>query len=212
MNRIFIFSSGFGFTQKYWQFLAPRFQEDEIVYFEEHIPSSFGTDRNIEYIGIGHSLGFLKLVQSNINLKYLIGLNAFTHFLGKGHFLFKKRKREYDIFKANFQNNPRLTMQKFYKNCGSAEYEENFNDLNIENLVKDLNLLESYIDINRNCPIMIVNSTDDNIVPEEITRDNFAANNNLTRCLLAHGGHMLGYRNSEEIFKLIKGFIECNTR
>ncbi|WHQ46618.1 MAG: alpha/beta hydrolase [Candidatus Midichloria sp.] len=133
MKLGFIFSHGWAFNKSYWDNLLPYFKEYQCIvldhgYYElEHLPH---IDEKTNWIGVGHSLGLIKLLQQGNKFKALVGLQAFNYFLTHNRKLNRIRSLELAMMKKNFASNPRNTIQSFNEiiynrrlNCiGSLEF------------------------------------------------------------------------------------------
>ncbi|MGL9725289.1 MAG: hypothetical protein ACR5KV_00645 [Wolbachia sp.] len=84
------------------------------------------------FIGVGHSLGLIKLAYLNVEFNVLVGIQAFVNFfwiLICGYT--KKRKLELKAVIQRFQIDPMGTLTSFHKRC-SVIY-NSFNQLNKQN-------------------------------------------------------------------------------
>ena len=66
----YLLCSGFGFDNGYWKNLIPLL-DGEYEFFD----SSFEASERRDYVGIGHSLGFLKLNNSGIKFRISAAVN-----------------------------------------------------------------------------------------------------------------------------------------
>jgi len=219
MKPHFIFCHGWGLDPDFWRFLKPYFPEEDafycdLGYFGENEPSpalrervARSAGRGIQYIGIGHSLGLIKLLSLNIPFQCLIGLQSFIHFLGFNPELHEKRQQELAALTKHFTRSPIPTLKTFCKRCGlPAASDEKLEQINQDNLSHDLELLSHPFD-RPQVPLYIIGSQDDVIVPPELIRDNFE--NHALIEFLDTGKHGLGYHHAEIISKKIMGFISA---
>jgi pimeloyl-[acyl-carrier protein] methyl ester esterase len=210
MHKKIIFRHGLGLSNQFWNQLLPFFHKYDCSlldenYFNNNIKET-RTERSNVYVGIGHSLGFFKLCEEFPEAKYLIGINAFTNFLGQNAILYTARCSEHEIFKQSFNNKPKKTLERFYKRCGIASNETDLSYINAEKIKTDLNLLAQKTKLPDDKKILIINSMDDQVVPTSITEDNFS-NSKATIHYVQHGKHSLGFLHAEEISKIILDFI-----
>lgn len=207
-----VFRHGLGFVSEFWQPILPFFANHNCVIVEEHYFNQ-GTSKFIRpddcdfEVGIGHSLGFWKLCQTLPNAKYLIGINAFTDFLGSSHQLRSSRTVEYEAFKSNLQKFPEGTLKKFYKRCGVNFNAVDFSDINRQNLLTDLTLLTQQVKIDDRKKILMIYAEDDPIVPTSIVEDNFLGTNVKMHCL-SKGKHGLGFLHPKTVSEVILDFIK----
>ncbi len=205
-KNFYIFCHGFGFSKKFWCNLLQYFKPEDYLcwdmgYFGDRVLPGIPKG-NYRYIGIGHSLGFIKLITSEIRFDKIIGLNSFINFLGHGSEQHHKRKREFDIFSSSFSRNPLGTLQNFYNKCGISGYREDFHLMNKNRLADDLAILSTKVYSKEN--LHIINSMDDIVVPINITMHNFSSIPNVFIDVLDKGMHALGYFHSKLIYSKIQ--------
>ncbi len=214
----YYFCHGFGFSPIYWKNFVHLLTEGKanfinLGYFKvgnaiHQADSLTANNQNKTFkIAIGHSLGFMKLISSSINFDLLIGINAFNDFLGDGE-LYKQRQIEHTQLVNNFNLNPVRTLTKFYRRCGLKEPMDDLTNINIVNLLGDLKSFLNKVTLPQNTPILIINTTDDIIVPHALNLINFLNHNNLTLKLLTNGAHGIVLNNAEETAKLINDFTK----
>lgn len=189
----FVFCSGFGFNHNFWKHLISFFENKQYLYLDDNL----NVDGDL--IGIGHSLGMVKLINSGIKFQRMIGLNAFTNFLGNNEKLRRRRMHELNMFESELMRNPQLTMQKFYERCG---YLSNSNEIKNLNLL-DLKFLKMSVIASENT--LIITSDNDTIVPLELIQDNFSDNQIK---IIKNAKHMLGYTEAAIVYKEIMNFLE----
>ncbi len=213
MRRCFIFCHGFGFDKNFWNNLIPFFKEDSYIsldlgYFgnSERLPS---IDYNTILIGVGHSLGFVKLLELEERLSCLIGLNAFLNFLGNNLNLRKKRYQELESMRNSFLKYPCLTLKRFYKRCQGPNQVESLAKLRKERLEKDFSSFFRTFYIKRDIPVLLLGSKDDPIVSTQVIEDNFVCYDNVDIQLLDQGKHALGFLEATEVYKRIRSFLHA---
>lgn len=208
MKKCYVFCHGFGFDKNFWKNLSPYFFEKKCIYldlgyFEEKVePCLNGTDT--KFIGIGHSLGLLKLLQLNINFEYLIGINSFVNFLGNDQELQTIRKNDLQVLKDNFIVSPDTTLKNFHRRCGMP-YE--IKNINKQIALNDLNLLFTKFDVSHKTPLLVIGSSDDVIVPKKIIYDNFESYSNVSLQIIDGGKHGLGFFKADSIYEKIMSFV-----
>jgi pimeloyl-[acyl-carrier protein] methyl ester esterase len=205
-----LFCHGFGFDPTYWANLSSCFSHTTPHFIDlGYFGHSFKPKTLKEpLIGVGHSLGFLKLLEMDLPFTHLIGLNAFTDFLGEDPFLKDKREKELSLLKRNLLKSPHTTLKNFYTRCGLKLGDfKNPQILSLNALVKDLDFLKTAVfEKDFPCPTLIINTLDDVIVPKEITLENFS--NKCTLTFLNDGSHALGYKRTQEIDRHINTFCQ----
>lgn len=224
MNDIkIIFCHGFGFNIYFWNNLLDYFQDynisclnlgyfndehnDAILFELERIKADIIKTPYKKIIGVGHSLGMIKLVQSGINFDALIGLNSFISFLGYSSILRSKRIKELDFFRQNLFKSPKSCLAHFYNRCGITDYRlYDLNLLNINKLNFDIDELSKEYSFKENIPTLVLGAKDDIVVPENVLHENFDSLPNVKLEILKSGKHGLGYLEYESVANRIKCF------
>ncbi len=217
MNKLFIFQHGWGFDKNFWQNIMPYFKDEQCIFLDR---GYFGNSSPLEdlpnnhlYIGIGHSLGFVKLLNniSNIKFDYLIGLNSFINFLGSEPKLQSLRKKEIALIKQGIKHNCLKTLEDFYQRCSLKFDDKNYNEINNDLLVRDLDMLLTNYSLPNQTHTLIVNSKNDKIIPETIFLDNFNQYKDKQATIyletLENGKHGLGYLHAKLIYNKIINFV-----
>ena len=214
MKRLFVFSHGWGFDKNFWQNLAPYFKNEQCIfidygYFGEEIKLE-NLDHNYSIIGIGHSLGFIKLLDINVKFDYLIGLNSFINFLGQDENLSFSRQQELNIMQQNLKQNLTITLQNFYNRCGIVIEADKYYKIDKHLLYEDLNLLSKKFTVPTQISTLILNSQNDPIITESISRENFAEITNISLQILNTGSHGLGYLEADIVYHKILSHIDAD--
>ncbi len=219
MKQCFIFCHGWATDIQFWNNIKNYFSLENIntIYLDlgyfgnsnsnllEHIQQ----EKNTQFIGVGHSLGLIKLLSLNIKFKALIGLQSFINFLGNDSQLHKKRKLELILLKQQFNHDPISALKRFYQRASlhvNFNQHNKYNFLNRNLLMQDLNLLSLNCTLDPDIPLLIIAAQDDVIVPPELILDNFSKLSNAVIDMLNIGQHGLGYQCSELIYRKIKSF------
>ena len=209
MNTGYIFSHGWAFDSSYWNNLLLYFKNNKCIVLDQNYYTAekninpVKLDSNIHWIGIGHSLGLIKLLQKYPKLYAIVGLQAFSHFVGYNEKIRQRRLVELNLIKKNFTSNPLETVMKFngYKK----------NSLNFDILLKDIDLLfQDHSNLVFNyIPTLILYTNDDQVVPTKIIYDNFANIQKIKLKQLPASQHKLGMYNSSQVANQIQDFIQC---
>ncbi|MDR1208630.1 MAG: alpha/beta hydrolase [Holosporales bacterium] len=195
----YLLCHGFCFTHDYWRNLVPLLGGN-IAYFDEN----FVYDGR-PYIGIGHSLGFQKLNNSNVKFDYLVGLQGFTNFCGTESELHKTREDNINRMKKTFEADAVGSLRMFYNACG---YKGPIPSVDSENLIFELQSMKNKYKCSHDCPILIIGSNDDEILPPEILDDNFNHVSNAKIKKINGVSHLLGFKKPEYVAKEIFYWIE----
>jgi pimeloyl-[acyl-carrier protein] methyl ester esterase len=180
-----VFCHGFGYDEDYWQFLIPYFADFEIYgldlgyYGKPYIKLPNNPGQKI--LGIGHSLGFLKLCQMNLKLDLLVGLNPFVDFLGKERILRRKRELELKMLRSSLLKSPQKCLEEFHARCGAHHDRSKFESLSLPAIHQDLDSLATTISLPAGKKIankiFLLASEDDPVVPREIVLETCHAMN-----------------------------------
>ncbi len=206
MNYCFVFCHGWGFDYKFFQPLINEYFSQvpyhclDLGYFGEE---NLDLPEDSTFIGVGHSLGLIKLASLNVKFNALIGIQAFVNFLGFDLRLHKKRELELKAMIQHFQMDPVDTLISFHKRCG-VNY-NSFNCLNKAKLMQDLELLTTSHQL-PHTPLLILGAMNDTIVSQELIYDNF--NKDVKVAMHSRGYHSLGLCEHHFVYEQIISF--CN--
>ena len=197
----YLLCNGFCFCNDFWKNLIPLL-DNKYEYYNEN----FVENKNEAYIGIGHSLGFLKLNNSGIKFKALIGLHGFLDFCGTENSKRAILQNTIDRMIASCKKNPRKFIDFFYSLCG-YKYPPNYQTVLENNLISDLEYMKNAY---QHCgaQTLIICSINDKVLNNEITMDNFKKRKNVELHYINNVNHTLGFSEQEKVFKLIRRFIE----
>jgi len=224
MNYAFVLMHGWGSSGDYWQNLTPLLGENndyfvyELGYFNninqtstQDLQNFIDSHQDDKIIGIGHSVGFIKLLEQNVNFDYVFGLQSFTNFLGS---------RPSQLIQDNFNGfvnqciaDPVLTLTQLYENSRIYEYfadyvnlEGNINAQLVVDDLKDLAIDKSHLlnKIKENYCIFATH--DDQAVPTFVVKDNFPENH--VNFLDVEAGHGLGILYADLVAREIFDMLE----
>jgi len=205
MRYCFVFCHGFGFDKNFWNNLTPYFSEYSCLYLEDLEMHALEDDMLL--IGIGHSLGLIKLLSINIPFQAVIGLQGFINFLGFNHDLHLRRQKDLAFLGSYFDKSSKYAIRYFHRLCGVPVQSDALEDLNIIKLKEDLEILSVGFMSIPSIPIFIIGSKDDKVVTPELIYDNFRSYNNVTIEIVNSSYHCLGYKNPELAYKKIMNFL-----
>lgn len=199
----FIFCHGLCFDSSVWNPLIRYFKGNilhliDLGYFNR--PSILPDLSGKKLVGIGHSLGLIKLIDLELNFDHLIGINGFINFLGNDAKLRSNRSAGLRAFRRSFISDPIKIVKDFHDRCG---VKINFSDINYELILSDLDLLKEKR--NLNTKTFIFTSKDDLVVPLELAKDNFTDNNLVKLEINNFGKH--GILQPKIIYEKIISFI-----
>ena len=212
-----IFCHGWASHPSFWDTLRQHFKDVPCImwdlgYFSPtNCPLPQESELS-EWIGIGHSLGFLKLLQSSLPLKACIGIQGFTNFLGHNPALQRIRRKELQAMIALFERNPEEVVTSFRKNCQFPPYAPT-GYMDEEKLLSDLKLLATdYSDLTPAAPFLILGSNKDTVTPPQLLHDNFNGHHQATVFFQETAGHNIGSQDSEFAYRHINSFVQNNLR
>lgn len=219
-QELIVFFSGFGAGFGYWKSVIENITDYDVVLLSEDY---FNTKNEVsekdlekifkgrEIIGVGHSLGYAKLIQLNekydfFNLKKIVCVEGFANFLSDIFFVNYIRKISLDAMICGYKINPYMTLFMFQIMCGdfSAKFAKDFN---MDILINDLESLNGSVKIPENIPHLILSSADDPIIPFYVIEDNFRKIKNSQIKYSLGSSHLLGMNNPKYVADEIKNFI-----
>lgn len=210
-----IFCHGWASHPNFWNNLKEYFLDIPCIFWDlgyfSPINCSLPNNQELsEWVGIGHSLGFLKLLQSSLPLKTFIGIQGFINFIGHHPDLQKIRRKELSSMLYHFKYESIKVVSAFQKRCELPVIGSN-TDLNIDILLSDLLLLEKdYASLVPNRPFLLFGSQKDIIVTPDLLKDNFARNPNARLVMHENANHNLGFQDGKFIYENVRKFMRDN--
>ena len=203
----FIFCHGWGYDPSFWNNLKPYFKNHPCIFWDLGYFNSSDLREteisSIKWVGIGHSLGFLKLLNCSIDWYKLVGLQGFINFQGNSSSLNKKRSRDFLRLQNNFEVDPNTTLSNFHKICGNMR--PAYSKINKQTMLDDLVFLNTIYTLKKHC--LIIGSDDDLIVTKELIEDNFAQYMQVKIVMHNKGLHNLGFNEPEFVKNTIFDFV-----
>lgn len=197
----FVLSNGFLFNNNFWVNLSPLLNGN-IIFFNDKKSLKKQLKSKEKLVGIGHSLGFLKLNNSGIEFDHIVGLGGFLNFCGSNERMKDIRKSELQKMILSFENDKINAIKDFYLNYDYNCDEKNYN-ISIEEILKDLEYMK-YPHKHSGINTTIISGINDKTVPYSIIKDNFTGINNV--CIkLIEEGHLLGLRSANLVANIING-------
>lgn len=213
---VLAFFSGFGADYRFWNNLIPYFSDYECVllsenYFCEPTEVDDSSLRKIfagrRVIGIGHSLGYMKLclMQEKYNfftMSKIVSIEGFSNYLSDNALVRPSRKMSLEIMKTCYSINPIGTLIWFQSICGAVPDMPEKVDQQL--LMKDLNLLDGKVAL-PDIPHLVLSSVDDFVIPYSVIQDNFGQSAKIVYTQFA--SHLLGMRYPKHVYDEIVKFI-----
>lgn len=213
---VLAFFSGFGSDYSFWNNLIPYFRDYECVLLSENYfcESSEVDELSLRkifaekrIIGIGHSLGYMKLclMQEKYNffkMSKIVSVEGFSNYLSDNAIVRPSRKASLEVMKTCYSINPIGTLIWFQSICGAVPDMPEKVDQKL--LMDDLNLLDTKI-ILPTIPHLVLSSVDDFVIPFSVIQDNFGQSAKIVYTQFA--SHLLGMRYPKHVYDEIVKFI-----
>lgn len=199
-----IFCHGWGFSHEFWNNLKESFRDYPCIFWDlgYYGKRSCTLPKSGEWIGVGHSLGFVKLLQSGFSFKKIIAIQGFVNFLGFNQKINHARKKKLEKMINDFESNPLQVLENFFTLCGTKQNYKEFDKLRLKNDLLDLKSSFEHLLLNKSC--LVLASKEDPIVPLPLLKDNFF---DYPIAFNDHGKHALGFLESEWCAGQIKKVI-----
>ena len=192
----YTFMHGFGCDSSFWDRILPLFSFPYIVWDRGYYysPCTDSINSTIR-IGVGHSLGLIHLLESDISFDIYVGLQSFIDFIGG----YSERKDQLNRMKIHLQNAPQQTLQYFCRRCGFP-YPDKNPDMN-QIYIDYEKLYHRYEHMIEGKTIYLCSTEDDVVVPYQITQKNFPK---ISIYKAPPAKHALGYLQSNYIVKYLE--------
>jgi pimeloyl-[acyl-carrier protein] methyl ester esterase len=192
-----LFLHGWGLDASLWNGVRAALPEFETVAWDRGYFSPPMTEKTAgPFIGIGHSLGALLLVD-NANAIGLVAINGFDRFTGEG----AVAPRIVDRMRKRFAEAPAEVLADFRARIGAPSAPENIDS---ERLGADLNLLAEADARNATRPrTLVLHGGADPLLPAAMRETVFAG---APRETVADGGHLLPLTHPAWVADHIRAF------
>lgn len=213
------FAHGWGFAPGVWRGYAAAFPDRPVVLLDA---GYFGPARmalppdNADgWIGVGHSLGFAKLLGMDVPWRGLVGLGAFLRFCAKPDRPSGTPPEIINAMLARLARNPGDVLRRFLRRCGmpSAPFDQPAPAPTAEGLARladDLTLLRG-LDAKPRPDVahrLLLHARDDRIAPAALARE-AAQSLGAALTLFDSGGHALPFVNPDGCSAVLKEFIDA---
>lgn len=121
-----------------------------------------------QWIAVGHSYGFAWLMQQPVSWRAAVSINGFTRFCRRPGHPEGTPVRLLDAMRERLAQEPRATVQEFYRRCGTLEAAPA--DLDPLRLHDHLTRLRDLDRMLPSCPTLAFATQDDTIVPLALSR------------------------------------------
>ncbi len=166
------------------------------------------------WLGVGHSLGFARLLQMDVSWRGLVGIGGFLRFCQKSGQSTGTSTDMLDAMLARLDTAPQDVLARFHKRCGhrvtplplpsAASLERLRADLE---LLRDLDLSPDLARPRRPVPTLLLHAQDDRIVPTALAEEAQALLPGSRLTLLTTGGHALPMTRPHDCQRLVREFL-----
>lgn len=208
-----VFLHGWGYGPESWDGLATAFGKAPVVlldagYFGHRrmdVPENPGG-----WLGVGHSLGFARLLALDIPWRGLVGIGGFLRFCQKPGKDTGTPTDMLDAMLARLDAAPEEVLARFHKRCGHritplpAPGKDGLARLraDLEHL-RDLDQAAP----SRPVPTLLIQAQDDRIVPPDLAREALSRLPGARLELLDTGGHALPMTRAQDCQRLIQELL-----
>jgi pimeloyl-[acyl-carrier protein] methyl ester esterase len=208
-----VFLHGWGFGPEVWSALAALAEERPTAvlnagYFSA--PQMALPPNPDGWVGVGHSLGFARLLAMNLPWRALVGIGGFLRFCQKADRPTGTPRDMIEAMISRLDVSPQEVLTRFHKRCGHANVTQaKAAPQGLARLRSDLELLRD-LDLappQHPLPALFIQAEDDRIVPLELAREAQALLPGSTLDLLGSGGHALPLTRPQDCQRLIQGFL-----
>lgn len=195
----YLLAHGFGFTSDYWKNLV------SLLDGEVHFLDDTGLDMSKTYIGIGHSIGFLQLNNSDVRFEALVALQGFLNFCGSTERMRKVRESAVERVRHGILEDKKASLTRFRSACGYQEPVDA--DIPMQRLLAELDMMKKAY---THCGVrtLVIGSREDTIVPMSLIRDNFGNLRNASMIQTDGVGHSLGYNMATFVAEKVDVFLQ----
>ncbi|GHU13552.1 alpha/beta hydrolase [Alphaproteobacteria bacterium] len=210
MSLGFVFHHGWGYDNSYWDNLFPLFSDFPCrflcaEYYQRDVSVTLSENARVAdtvtLVGIGHSIGFVKLLEKEKNLRAIIGLQSFVNFLSDDPQLHKRRSMILEKMIAAFEKYPVEVLREFRQDSS----EISVGQLNYDLLLEDLKSLRLKYSVPAGLEHMVLATRDDPVLDASVVEGDFPDKVKFLEC----PGHCLGYKNAKAVHEEIMKFVDA---
>lgn len=206
---------GWGFGPEVWSAWAQAFPERPVALLDAGYfgPQRLELPHNPEgWVGIGHSLGFARLLAMDVPWRGLIGLGAFLHFCTAQGQHNGTPPQTLDAMLARLESDPQDVLTRFLRRCGLAgQRPAQLDAQGCERLRQDLILLrELNLAPQANLPpVLLLHAADDRIAPLALAKEALPLLPGARLRVFITGGHGLPQTRSADCLALTREFLNA---
>lgn len=162
------------------------------------------------WVGVGHSLGFARLLEMGLPVRGLVGIGGFLRFCRQPGKAAGTPADTLDAMLSRLDAAPEDVLARFRRRCGHRGSSLDHLDAHgLARLRADLLRLRG-LDLpapGKRIPTLLIHAQDDRIVPLDLAREALALLPNSRLELLPDGGHALPLTRSADCQRLIQEFL-----
>lgn len=212
-----VFLHGWGYGPCVWDEWAKAFADRPTVILDAgyfgpasmELPESHGG-----WIGIGHSLGFARLLGMDFPWRALVGFGAFLRFCAQAEHPAGTPPELLDAMLQRLDTDPADVLKRFAKRCGKPAAPGDLAGIQAESegltrLRADLTLLRG-LDMAAPAqvpPVLLLHAADDRIVPPALAGEAQKALPGAQLKVFATGAHALPFTHASSCLPLVREFL-----
>ncbi|HWR04477.1 MAG TPA: alpha/beta hydrolase [Humidesulfovibrio sp.] len=210
-----VFMHGWGFGAHAWQAWAAAFPERPVILLDA---GYYGTERLVlpenpeGWVGIGHSLGFAKLLGMDVPWRGLVGLGTFLRFCSQAGQATGTPLETLDAMLSRLETDPSDVLTRFLRRCGLKGQTPALPTADgLGSLRHDLHTLRS-LDLSApgsTPPILLLHAADDRIAPLALAQEAREALPGATLHVFETGGHALPFTRTGDCLPLVREFVDA---
>jgi pimeloyl-[acyl-carrier protein] methyl ester esterase len=208
------FLHGWGFGPSAWARWAAAFPDRPVALLDA---GYFGPERlalpenDGGWIGVGHSLGFARLLGMEARWKGLVGLGAFLRFCTRPGHASGTPVETLDAMIARLDADPADVLARFLRRCGLKGHAPATPPAEgLARLRRDLSLLRG-LDLTPPAqlpPVLLLHAADDRIAPLALAEEAHTGLAGAKRATFESGGHALPFSRVDDCLPLVREFID----
>lgn len=206
---------GWGFGPEVWSAWTQAFPERPVVLLDAGYfgPQRLELPHNPQgWVGIGHSLGFARLLGTDVPWRGLIGLGAFLRFCTAPGQDSGTPPQTLDAMLARLESDPQDVLTRFLRRCGLTGQRPAQPDAQgCERLRQDLiHLRELNLAPQANLPpVLLLHAADDRIAPLALAEEALPLLPGARLRVFITGGHALPQTRSADCLALTREFLNA---
>ncbi len=209
------FLHGWGFGASDWLDWVAAFPDRPVALLDAGYfsPERLALPKNPDgWIGIGHSLGFAKLLDMDVPWRGLVGLGAFLRFCALPGQDCGTPPETLDAMLSRLDTDPADVLARFLRRCGLKGHTPAAPTTDgLERLRRDLSVLRSLglCAPRKAPPVLLLHAADDRIAPLALAREAQESLPGARLHVYDTGGHALPFTRTGDCLDLVREFIDA---